>query len=112
MVERPDHDPVDIPGEHPGGVRNRLTAADLDVLTGEKQGPAAQLVGADFKGDAGAGGGLGEDHRQRLAGEGGLPISPGLHLLGEVEELLDLLAAEVRDLEEVALGHRPPSRSK
>jgi len=38
--------------------------------------------------------GLGEDHRQRIAGEGG-PRYAGLHTLSEVEELLDLLAAEV-----------------
>ncbi len=99
-----DHDPVDIAGQHPGGVRNRLTPPDLDVLAGEEEGLAAQLVGPDLEGDAGAGGRLGEDHRQRLAGEGGLPILPPLHPLGQIEELLDLLAAEVGDLQEVALG--------
>jgi len=35
--------------------------------------------------------GLGEDHRQGLPGEGGLLIGPGLHLLGQVEEALDLV---------------------
>ena len=112
MVERADHDPVDVAGKHAGGIRDWLTTADLDVLAGEEQGLAAQLVGADLKGNAGAGRGLGEDHRQRLAGEGGFPVPPRLHARGELEKLLDLLAAEVRDLQEVALRHRPPSQSK
>src|SRR5262249_49248349 len=79
--------------------------ADLDVLAGEEQRLAAELVGAHLKGDAGAGGRLGEDHRQRLPGEGGLAVSgrAGLHPAGEGGELLDLLAGESGDVEEVAL---------
>ena len=108
VVVGADHDAVDVARQHAGGIGDRLPAADLDVLAGEEERPAAQLVGADLEGDAGAGGRLGEDHRQRLASQGGLPIGAGFHPLGEVEELLDLFAAEIGDLEEIALRHLTP----
>src|SRR5204863_8956715 len=80
VVVGADHDAVHVARQHPGRVRDRLAAADLDVLAGEEEGSAAELVGADLKGDPGAGGRLGEDHRQRLAGEGGLPVGGGARL--------------------------------
>ena len=97
-----DHDAVDVAGEDAGGVGDRLAAADLDVLAGEEERLAAKLVGTDLKRDPGPGGRLGEDHGQRLAAEGGVPIGTRFHPLGEVEELLDLGAAEIGDLEEVS----------
>ena len=103
VVVGADHDAVHVAREHAGGIGDRLAAADLDVLAGEEEGLAAELVGADLKGDAGPGGRLGEDHGQGFPGEGGLPVLLGLHPFGEVEELLDLRTAEVGDLEEVAL---------
>ena len=112
VVERADHDPIDVTGQDPSRIRDRLAAADLDVLTREEESLPAELVGADFERHPGAGGGLREDHRQGPAGEWGLAIAPRFHALGELEELLDLLAAEIGDLEEVALRHGPPESVK
>ena len=67
MVEGADHDGIHIAREDPGGVGDALAAAELHLLAGEHQGLAAELAHADIEGDAGAGGGLVEHHRQDLA---------------------------------------------
>ena len=75
---------------------------------GEEERVAAELVGADLEGDAGAGGALGEDHPQRLAGERLVAVLPALHAGGEVEQGDELGAREIGDREEVSRGlHRP-----
>src|SRR5205823_3091855 len=43
VVESPDHDAVDVAGQHPCGIGDRLATADLDVLTGEEEGPPTEL---------------------------------------------------------------------
>src|SRR3712207_7519432 len=45
-----------------------------------------------------------EDHRERLAGERLLRVLAASHALGEVEQRVELLAGEVGDGEEVAVG--------
>jgi hypothetical protein len=76
MVEGADHDAVHVAREDAGGIADRLAPAELDVARREEERVPAELVGADLEGDAGAGGALGEDHRQRLAGERPLRYSP------------------------------------
>ena len=69
VVEGADHDGVDIAGQDPRRVGDGLAAAELHLLAGEHQRLAAELAHADIEGDAGAGRGLVEDHRQHLAVE-------------------------------------------
>ena len=69
MIGRADHDRIDIARQNLGRVANRLGAAELHLGARQEQRLAAELAHADIEGDAGAGGGLFEDHRQHLAGE-------------------------------------------
>ena len=55
--------------EHAGGVLNGFAAAELEVIGIEKHHAAAQFADASLERHACAGGGLGEDHCPRLAGE-------------------------------------------
>ncbi len=80
-----DHDPVEIAGEDPCGVPDRLAPAQLDVAGGEEERVPAELEGADLEGDPGAGGALGEDHPQGLPGERLLPVLASLHPGGQIE---------------------------
>src|SRR5438105_2964203 len=105
MIRTFDHDAVDVAGQDPRRVGDRLAPPELDVARRKEEGVSAQLIGADLKGDARAGARLGEDHGQGLAGERRLPISPGLHAAGEVEQTPYFIAAQVGDGEKVALGH-------
>ena len=69
VIEDADHDGIDIARQHARGVGQRLAAAELHFLRGQHDGLAAELAHGDVEGDARAGRGLVEDHRQRLAGE-------------------------------------------
>ena len=72
---------------------------------------AAELVHPDFERDPGAGGTLGEDHRQGLTRKRALLVLAFLHTIGEVEEGRELGLGEVGDGEEVAWRHtRRPVR--
>ena len=102
--EGADHDAVHVARQDARRVGDRLAAAELDVARRQEERVAAQLVGADLERDAGAGGRLHEDHRQRLAGEGLLLVLAAPHPLGQVEEREQLGPGEVRDREEVAVG--------
>ena len=85
MIEGADHDAVEIAGEHPRRVADRLAAAELDVAGREEQRVAAELVGADLERDPRAGGALREDHRERLARERLLLVIAALHPGGQIE---------------------------
>ena len=69
MVERADHDGIDIAREHARGVGDGLAAAELHVLAGQHDAFAAELAHGDVEGHPGAGRGPVEDHGQRGAGE-------------------------------------------
>ena len=69
MIGGADHDRIDIARQHLGRIADRLGAAELHFGAGEEQRLAAELAHADIEGDAGAGRGLLEDHRQHLAGQ-------------------------------------------
>src|SRR5690606_38285541 len=79
---------------------------ELDVAGREEERVAAELERADLEGDARAGRALLEDHGERLAGERLAAVLAELDAPGEVEDVVELVGAEVRDLEEIALlGH-------
>ena len=61
---------VDHAAQDAGGVLDGFAAAELDFAGGQEHDLAAQLADADLEGDAGAGGGLGEEHGPGLAGQG------------------------------------------
>src|SRR4051794_17480642 len=82
VIENADHDGVDIAGQHARRVGDCLAAAKLHLLTGEHDDIAAELAHRDIERYPGAGGGLVEDHRQRLARKG---------LVGERAIALDAL---------------------
>src|SRR5690606_9144398 len=106
-----DHDAVDVAGEDTGRVPDGLAAAELDVAGREEQGVAAELERPDLEGHAGARGALLEDHRERLAGERLAAILAELDAPGQVEQVVQLVGGEVRDLEEIALvWHVRPMR--
>ncbi len=63
------HDRIDIARQHAGGIGRRFAAPALHVARRQHDHVAAQLPHADLERDAGAGGGLLEDQRQRLAGQ-------------------------------------------
>ena len=103
---RPPDDRADLPIEHPGGVRDRLAAAQLRGLRVDDQRYAAEIGDADGERDPGPGGGLVEDHRDGLRpGQRLVPEPVGDHLLGQRQDLVLLDRAEVVVPQEVP-GHR------
>jgi hypothetical protein len=112
LRESADHDAVDVAGEHPGGVPDRLAAAELDVAGGEEERVGAELTGTDLERDAGPGTALGEDERHGLALKRAFGVFARLHPEGEVEERLALGARDIIKGEEIALSHAPPGRSR
>src|SRR6185437_1336581 len=104
--EGADHDAIDVARQHARGVGDRLAASELDVARREEEGVAAQVEGADLERDAGPRARLHEDHGERLTGERLLVVAVGAHLLGEVEERVELVAGEVGNGEEVAVAGR------
>jgi hypothetical protein len=110
MIEGADHDGVHVARQDARRVGDALAAAELHLLAGEHQGLAAELAHADIEGDAGAGGGLVEHHRQDLAFE--RPIlgllaaaASGLDLEADIQEVPDLRAGKVAEIEEMAGLH-------
>ena len=93
LSEGADHNAVKIAGKHAGGVLNGLTAPQLNVARGEEERLTAKLIHAGFKGNAGTGGGFGEDHAQRLAFKvtvGNAVLLLVFELVGKVEYVGDL----------------------
>ena len=93
LIKGADHDAVQIAAQDAGGVFNGLTAADLQILGGEEEGAAAQLIHAGFEGNSGTGGGLLENHTQGLALQVVMLDAVLLlifELIGQVQDLGDL----------------------
>ena len=92
----------DVPGEHEGGVPQRLPPRELQLVGAQHQRPAAELVHAHLEGHPRARGGLLEDQRhaaarQRLRGQ-----RRGLQLERPVEQPVELLGAQLGAREEVS----------
>ena len=99
------HDAVHVAGEDLGGIRDRLAAAELDVAARKEEGLTAHLRHAHLEAHPRAGGGLLEDHGERL------PVHVvfvllrmGLHVRGKAEETGDLLGRQVVDRDQMT-GH-------
>src|SRR5690606_22844778 len=91
--------------EHPGGVRGGLLAAELAARGRDDQRRAAQVRDAHSEGDAGAGGGLVEDDRDRLrTGERLAGPAVLLQLDREIEHLALLGRGQIVVAKQVA-GH-------
>ncbi|MNX92789.1 hypothetical protein D3C86_1249420 [compost metagenome] len=104
MIRRADHDGVDITRQHLGRIADRFGTTELHFSTGEEKRLATKLAHADIKGDAGAGGGLFEDHCQHLAGKrlfrrSGLGC--GLARAGIVENCPQVLRADGRQVKKM-----------
>ena len=107
LLEGAHHDDVAHPRDHLGGIIHRLAAAQLRIPRVHVDGGTAQLQHAGLEGQAGAGGGLLEDHHQRTV----LQRMPGLVVLealldeiGAFQQVFDLFAAEVVEFQEVLDG--------
>ena len=93
-----DHNAVQIPGQHPGGILHRFSPADLQIVGAEEQGHAPQLIHAHLKGDPGPGGRFLKDHPQGLALEmmmGNAVFLLVFQLIRQVQNVDDLLAGKV-----------------
>ena len=106
MGEDAGHDAVGERGKHTRGVGHRLAHAQLDLVVVQDHGEAAELEHADLEGHPGAGGGLLEDHGERLAEER-LFEEAGvrLHLFREGEDLVDVFPRVVFEGDEVFRFH-------
>src|SRR5262245_25704282 len=79
---------------------------ELDVVRSKVEGRPAELEHADLEGHARSCGWFLEDHRQGLAAKR-LTVRPWipLHLVGQGEDLLDVLAGIVLQRDQVLLLH-------
>ena len=101
-----DHDRVQIAGQHPGGVGDRLATGELQFVPSQDQRRRAQLGHADLEGDPRPRRGLLEDEGDaatgQLAGAGAVPPA-GFQLGGAVEQLAELECAQLFACQEVLL---------
>ena len=104
LLERPQHDRVDVAGQHPAGVLDRLASPQLEVARGQDDRMCPQLRHGHLERDAGARARLLEDQRDRSTGEPALVrLGSSLHVGGEIEQLAELFRAQIVDGEVVAL---------
>jgi hypothetical protein len=107
LLEGADHDQVDHARDHLGYVLDRLAPAQLRVPRVEVDGGTAELRHAGLERYPRAGGILLEDHRQRAPCQRlvALPAALArLELGGTAEQVFELAALEVAQLQEVAHG--------
>ena len=117
LLERADHHGVAHPGDHLRGVLDGFAATELRVARVEVDRAAAELLHPGLEREAGAGRGLLEDHDQRAVGErpvAFVALEARLDDPGAFEEIGELFAREVLELEEMLRGrhewHRPVVR--
>jgi len=100
----PGHDHLVHPGQHARDVLGRLARADAH-FGAEAERMAAEPEEARLERDARAGAGLGEYHGEGLVRKRLVRARlHGLDLLGQLEHLAHLSAAQVVDVQEVALA--------
>ena len=108
----PGDDAVDHPAQHAGGVGDFLPLAQADLLIGEIQGVAAELLHSDFERDARPERGLLEDQGQDPTPErAGARVALGFQLGRQVEDLGDIVRREVGDANEIFAEHSAPFES-
>ena len=102
LGERPDDDGGTEPRQRPGGIGDRLAAAELQLVGPQHERQHAQAMRRGRERDARARGRLLEEAGQRLGRkrveEAGRSV---LHLLGQVERGRELGLVEIADREEV-----------
>ena len=99
LGEGAEHSAVNHAAHHAGGVLDRLAAAKLNLAGRQENDLAAQLADADLEGDAGARGGLGEDHGPGLAGQRQLGVLAAflLQLRGVGQDGVHVRAGQLLD---------------
>src|SRR6516162_2987363 len=107
VIERTDHDDVDVARENPSRVGNGLAAAELHLLAGQQDGSAPELAHGDVEGHARAGRGFVEDHGEHAALERPrTALAPRLHGAAGLDHPAQLLRRDVDEVEKVALAVR------
>jgi hypothetical protein len=104
VLERTRLDHVAHPREHLGRVVERLAHAEVDLAGLEVERVAAELGHRHLEGDAGARGGLLEDHPQRAVVEQQRHSRVAVGVLEQADQpdqLLEFLAAEFLGIDEV-----------
>ena len=107
LGEGTDHDAVDVPAQHVGGVLDGLADAQLDVAGAQEHRLSAELLDADLEAHARTRARLHEDHRHSAPGKERMRRAALLGVLergGQVEQGDDFGGREVVDREEAAAG--------
>ena len=106
LGEGADNSAVNHAAEHAGGVLDGFAAAELDFECAQKHGVAAQFADADFKRDARAGGGLGEEQGPDFAGQRERVVAAALllHTDGGGEDVFHVLPRHFLQAQEMFHG--------
>src|SRR5262245_15312564 len=115
MLERADHDPIDIAGEHARSVRDGLAAPELHLLAGQRDRLAAKLAHGHIEGDARAGRRPVKDHGERLAPQWGLAglaiaLEALFHGAARLDHAAQVLRADVAEIEKMTDVGAHPAR--
>jgi hypothetical protein len=105
LLERADHDSVQVAGEDAGRVLDRLAASELEVTGSEVETRPAEVRDADLEADARPRRGLLEDHPEGAPGEV-VMVDPlllaGLQPVGHVQQRREVVGRPVVHSQEVA----------
>ena len=105
VLQRADHDRVDVAREDLRGIGDRLRTSELHLRSGEHDGLAAELAHRHVERHAGARRRLVEDHRQHLAVEGAIAftgLEAALALPGIIENGAQILSGNAGEVREMA----------
>ena len=108
LLERADHDDVAHPGNDLRGILHRLATAQLRIARVQVDGGPAQLVHAGLERQAGAGGGLLENHHQRAVCQRVVCLVALEAVLDEArarEQVVELFAGEIIETQEMLDRH-------
>src|SRR6516165_9611351 len=106
VIERADHDDVDVARENPRRIGDGFTPAELHLLAGQQDGRAPQLTHRDIEGDPRAGRGLVENHGERPPLERALSaLALPFDSAARVDDPAQLLRRDIDEIEKVAALH-------